>query len=269
MSKAISLIAAGGPAALMQLADSIVAKATGGAVKTMPAPSATSSAVVVGQQPPPGVFACVLRPPAKPEAAYTGVKTTVIRAVLPRGPLDKLQLRDAVDVYQAAGIDSSAEAEAAAAAFAKAGALAAKVAKEEVKTNRVTLVIKPASKYERLNDLFTKSASKAIEDAGLSCDVMHTSRATNELLLFPEKLGVVLTNDDPVSENVQLAYGSAVGGVPATYHTEQGGHISGGHSCKTIALALAQELKAMGMTAEATKIENAAQKNPLNIAAAI
>lgn len=269
MSKSISLIAAGAPASLMQAAASIVAKATGGAVKTAQAASAASAAVVVGQHPPQGVYAAVIRPPAQPEPAYQGVKTTIVRAVLPRVAADKLQLRDAVDVYQAAGIDSTAESEAAAAAFGKAASLAARVAKEEVKVNRVTLVIKAASKYDRLNDIFTKSATKAIEAAGCTCDVVHTSRATNDLIMFPEKFGVVLTNDDPVCENVQLAYGSAVGGVPATYYTEQGGQISGGHSYKTVALALAQELKALGMSAEASKIEAAAQKDPMNVANAI
>lgn len=271
MSKTISLIGGGASAALMQAAASIVAKATGGAVKTAPAAKASAAAaVVVGQAAPQGVYACVARPPAAPEAAYAGVKTTVVRAVLPRAAADKVQLRDALDVYTASGIDSAAENEAAAAAFTKAATLAARLAKEELKSNRVTLLIKPATKFERLNDAFVKAATKAIEAEGCTVDVSHTGRATNELLMFPEKYGVILTNDDPICENVQYAWGSAVGGgVPLTYHTEAGGKISGGHSYKTVALALAQELRGMGMAAEAAKIEAAAQKDPRNIANAI
>ncbi|EPY22176.1 hypothetical protein STCU_02696 [Strigomonas culicis] len=87
--------------------------------------------------------------------------------------------------------------------------------------------------------------------------------------MFPERVGVVLANDDPVSENLSRAFAGITGGAHSTYYTASGSKLSGGHSHKSIALALAAELRGMGLTAEASKLEAAAAKSPLNIEGAL
>lgn len=268
MSKSIAIVAAGAPATLLKAAASIVAKATGGAVATTEAATAAKNSIVVGSETPHGVYASVTRPPNQPNAAYAGIKTTVVRAILPRAERGMVQLRDIVDVYASAGIDCAAESDQAAAAFEKAGKLAAQQAKEH-KLTRVTLVVKQAKKYQHLNALFLRAAGKAVEGAGLSYDVMSTAKAANELVMFPEKLGVVLVNDDPVCENLPGAFAGVTGGAHTTYYTEAGECVPAGAGYKSVALAIAAELEAMGMKAEAAKIVAAAQKSPRDVASAI
>lgn len=268
MSKSIAVIAGGAPAALLQAASAIVSKATGGAVKVTQAASAAANAVVVGTAAPRGVYACVAEPSSTASGPYAGVQTVVVRAILPRSAPDTMQVRDIIDVYPTSGIACDAEVVKAEENFKKAAKVAVEKAKA-IKASRVTLVTKPASKYERLNALFRESATKVIEGAGLSVDVMTTAQASNNLVMFPEKLSVVMVNDDPVCENVQFAYAGVVGGVHTTYYTDAGNKIHGGHSYKSVATALAEELKTLGMKAEAAKIEAAAQKDPRNVAGAI
>ncbi|CAD2222762.1 hypothetical protein AGDE_05172 [Angomonas deanei] len=268
MSKAISIIAAGASPALLQAASTILTKVTGGAVKGTTVAQADKNAVVVGPEAPQGVIAAIVAPASSVDPAYKDVKTVVVRAVLPRREADAVQLRDALDVFPASGIDASAEVEKATAAFTKAAEVAAAQAKA-LQQARVTLVTKQVSKYKNLNELFVQSATKALEAAGLQVEVVNTAKVSNELLLFPERLGVVLVNDDPVCENIAHAYAGVLGGAPSTYVTASGSKISGGHSYKSVALALATELKQLGLTQEAGKLEAAAAKDPLNIAGAL
>ncbi|KAG5510467.1 hypothetical protein GH5_06667 [Leishmania sp. Ghana 2012 LV757] len=268
MSKSIALIATSAPAALVSAASALVSKATGGAVKATPTTSAASNAIVVGMQAPRGVYACVAEPPSATSGAYAGVKTVMVRAILPRGAPDTMQVRDVVDVYPACGIACEEEAARAVENFTKAAKVAVEKAKG-MKSTRVTLVMKPATKYERLNSLFRETCTKTIEAAGLSVEISTTAAATNTLIMFPEKMSVVMVCDDPVCENVQYAYAGIIGGVHTTYYTDAGCTIHGGHSYKSVAMALAEELKSLGMKAEAAKVEAATQKSPRNAAAAM
>lgn len=267
MSKSISVVASGAPAALVQAASAMLASATGRAVKAAHAASAASNAVVIGTQAPRGVYACVAEPPSAASGPYAGIKTTVIRAILPRGAPDAMQVRDIIDVYPASGIACEAETAKAVENYIKAAKLAVEKAKA-LKASRVTLVTKPASKYERLNSLFRETCGKTIEAAGLSVETISTATAANDLVMFPEKMSVVVVNDDPVCENVQYAFAGIVGGVHTTYYTDAGNKIHGGHSYKSVAAALAEELTALGMKAEASKIEAAAKQSPRNAAPA-
>lgn len=270
MSNTIAIVAAGAPAALVQSAAAIITKACGAAVKTAPAASLSgvTRCVVVGTDAPRGAVACVAEPPREPSAAYAGVKTVVVRAILPRGAAGAMQVRDVVDVYPASGINCGAEVAQATAGYAKAAQVAVNKAKE-LKVTRVTVVTKPATKYHHLNQLFRDAATKAVEAAGLSVEFVSTAHAANSLTVFPETMGVVLVNDDPVCERVQYAYAGVVGGAYTTYYTEEGKAVHGGHSYKSVALALAEELKALGMKTEASKIEAAARKDPQNIIGAL
>ncbi|RNF25669.1 uncharacterized protein Tco025E_02051 [Trypanosoma conorhini] len=261
MSKQLSVVSAGASAALLQAATAIVNKATAGKLSATAASVAEKHAVVVGPETPAGVHTSVTTAPASPDPAYAGVKTVLVRAVLPRSSPEKVQLRDALDVFPSAGISMDAEVQAATDSFKKSAEVAVANARR-IGVNRVTLVLKQATKYNNVNDLFRKVSTEAIEAAGMTTEVQNTSVVTNQLLVHPESLGVVLLNDVSLTEKIELAYAGAMGGASRTYHTVSGNKVSAGHSFKSVALAVAQELRELGMGSEAEKLELAAAKNP-------
>lgn len=268
MSKQLSIISAGASAAFLQAACAIVNKATGGKLGTAIVTTADRHAVVVGPKVPAGVHTAVTCVPASPDPAYAGVKTVLVRAVLPRASPEKVQLRDALDVYAAAGVDLAAEVRAATESFKKSAEVAVARAKA-AGVNRIVLVVKQATKYNTINDLFQKVSTEVIEAAGMTTEVQGTAVAANQLIMNPESLGVVLLNDVPASENIELAYAGVVGGASRTYYTVGGGNISAGHSFMSVALAVAQELRTLGMRSEAERVEAAASKNPRAVVAAL
>ncbi|ESL08488.1 hypothetical protein TRSC58_03809 [Trypanosoma rangeli SC58] len=261
MSKRLSVVSAGASAALLQAATAIVNKATAGKFSATTASVAEKHAVVVGPETPAGVHTSVTVVPVSPDPAYAGVKTVLVRAVLPRSSPGKVQLRDALDVFTTAGISVDAEVQVATESFKKSAEVAVTNAKA-IGVNRVTLVMKQATKYNNLNDLFRKVATETIEAAGMAAEVQGTAVAANRLLMYPESLGVVLLNDVSSAEKIELAFAGVVGGASRTYHTVSGDKVSAGHSFKSVALAVAQELQALGMGSEAQKLEAAAAKNP-------
>ncbi|KAG8345488.1 hypothetical protein ERJ75_000822500 [Trypanosoma vivax] len=265
MSRQVSLISAGAAEAIFQVAATIVNKATGGRVQTATATAADRHAVVVGPETPVGVHTAVTEAAQfVRDTAYANVSTILVRAVLPRSPPDTVQLRDAVDVYAAAGIDTQPENDLATDSFRRSAEIA--IAKAKAKgVSRVTLVVKQASKYNKINDLFQRVASHTIEAAGLATEVLGTAVVANQLIVSPESLGVVFLNDVAQTENIELAYAGIIGGVSRTYHTVGGGKISAGHSYKSVALAVAQELRELGLKSEAEKVEAAAVKNPKTV----
>ncbi|ORC88501.1 uncharacterized protein TM35_000161390 [Trypanosoma theileri] len=268
MSKQLSIISAGASAAILESAAAIVKKVTGGKVSTTTATTADRHAVVVGPETPAGIHTVVTAVPAAPFPAYAGVKTVVVRAVLPRSAPDRVQLRDALDVFPAAGISTEAEERAAAESFRRSAAVAVARARA-VNASRVTLVVKQASRYTGVNGVFRRVCEEVVAAAGLSVEVQGTAAATNELVLRPESLGVVLLNDVPATEHVELAAAGIFGGAYRTCHTNTGGSVSAGHSFKSVALAVAAELRALGMQAEAERVEAAAAKNPRAVVAAL
>nr|CCC95253.1 unnamed protein product [Trypanosoma congolense IL3000] len=269
MSKQLTIVSAGAAAAVLQTASAIVSKVTGGRVQTTTAKEAGRHAVVVGPETPAGVHTAVTEAPkVLRDAIYSDVSTVLVRAVLPRGAPDTVQLRDALDVYASAGIDIKGEVEAATQSFKKSAEIA--VAKAKAKgVQRVVLVIKPVTKHNYINDLFKKVSTEAIEAAGLTTEVFGTSVAANQLIVNPETLGVVLLNDVVAAEHIELAFAGVVGGVSRVYYTADGGKISAGHSFKSVALAVAQELRELGLTSEAEKVQSAALKNPRAVLAAL
>ncbi|KAH9599846.1 hypothetical protein LSM04_008675 [Trypanosoma melophagium] len=268
MSKQLSIISAGASATILESAAAIVKKVAGGKVTTTAAATADRHAVVVGPETPAGIHTVVTTLPAAPHPAYAGVKTVVVRAVLPRSAPDRVQLRDALDVFPAAGISTEAEERAAADSFRQSATLAVARARA-VGANRVSLVVKQASRYAGVNALFRRVCEEVVSAAGLLVEVQGTATAANELLLRPESLGVVLLNDVPATEQVELAVAGLFGGASRTCHTTTGGTVSAGHSFKSVALAVAAELRALGMQAEAERVEAAAAKNPRAVVAAL
>ncbi|CCW68363.1 unnamed protein product [Phytomonas sp. Hart1] len=260
MSNSIFLLRSGAPAGLMEAAAMLITQATGGAITPVFVKVAERNAVVVGVDPPSGAYASVVRPPDNPNPTYAGVQTVVVRSILPREPPQHLQLRDILDVYLGSGIDGASEAKRAGSTFTKAAKLAVEFAKEQT-ASRLTLVIKTATKYENLNNVFVRCATEVAESAGLTTEVLHTAKAANELVIFPEKYGVVLVNDNPICENVQRAFAGVVGGAPEIFYLDGGDCISGGASYRSIALAVAQELVSLGMPQEAEKVRAAAAKD--------
>lgn len=256
MSKQLTVVAAGASAGLQAFAASLLSKV---AVKPVNADAIAANAVVIGAESPAGAHTCVTSG-AGASGIYAGIKTTIVRAVLPKGDANTLPLRDAVDVLPSAGIDAAAEVAAARAAFAESAKVAVQVAKAAGE-KKVTLVVKQQSKYAQLNDIFASVAKEVIEEgAGLATETLGTAQATNALVMFPETLGVVFTADTPAAESIEQAFAGVAGSLVRTFHAGNGVAASAGHSTTTVAKAVATSLKGLGLTAEAAKIEAALAK---------
>ncbi|CBH17587.1 hypothetical protein, conserved [Trypanosoma brucei gambiense DAL972] len=269
MPKQLTFISAGATAAVLQSASAIVSKVAGGRVQTKTAKEAGRHAVVVGPETPIGVHTAVTEvPKSAQDPLFSGVSTVVVRAVLPRAAPDSVQLRDALDVYASAGIDTKEEVRSATEAFKKSAEVAVGKAKAKG-VKRIVLVVKQASKHNCINELFKKISTETIESAGLTTEVVGTAVVANQLIVNPESLGVVLLNDVAATEQIELAFAGVVGGVSRVYHTVEGGKISAGHSFKSVALAVAQELRELGLSSEADKVEAAASKNPRAVVSAL
>lgn len=253
-TRALSLVVGEGTSkALLKSTERLLSKI---GITTAITQRAEANAVVVGSTPPEGVLAAVVEPhPQATHPIYSSIKTTVIRSILPRRPPGSMQLRDSLDIFPSAGIDPSAECESAVQAISKAALIAVEKAKQHGVTT-VSIVTKPATKFQRLNELFIETVTETLHKAGITYEMLPSSRAINEMLLFPEKLDVLLINDDPVCENIQLAFASAIGGACSTYYTIDGKELSGGHSIVPVTRAVVKELKALGMDEEAKKVES-------------
>jgi hypothetical protein len=257
MSKSIAVVAVGA-ASLQQLAASLIGKATKGAANAVSASTAASNAVVVGATPRGAHTAVTCTSPSN--GPYAGVKTTFVRAILPRGADDVLQLRDAVDVLPSAGANADAEAQAAKESYVKSAKIVAELVKN-TRASKVTLVLKQQTKFAENNRIFTEAAKEVLDAQGIHSEIVSTATAANTLVLFPETLGVVFTNDTPSTENVELAFAGLLGGAARRFYTEDGGNAFGGHSSKSVAHAVAQSLRCNGFTAEAKALEDAAAQS--------
>jgi hypothetical protein len=256
MSKIVSIVAAGAPASLLQFGTALIAKATNSAVSGAVSATVSANAVVVGSETPAGVHTTVTQGAKATNELYAGVKATVVRAVLP-GSQDDLPLRDAVDVLPSAGIASDAENAKAAESYKKSARIALQLAKSSG-ASKVTVVIKQASKFTNLNKVFTDAATEVLGTGGVLIDVQATPAAAQQLIMFPESAGVILTNDGTATDNLELAF-AAVLGTSRTFYTDAV-QVSGGHSQKTVAIAVADSLRGLGFAAEAAKIDGAIAK---------
>lgn len=256
MSKSLSLVAAGASASLIQFGTSLVAKATNNAVTASVASVVSANSVVVGSETPAGVHTTVTLGSKATSELYSGTKGLVVRAVLPGGS-DDLPLRDAVDVLPSAGIASDAENTKASESYKKSAKVAAQLAKASGAT-KVTLVLKQQTKFAVLNKLFTDAATEVFGAQGVSVDIQPTANVANQLIMFPETAGVFFTNDNTATDNVELAFASVLG-TSRTFYTDSSS-ISGGHSQKTVAIAVADTLRAIGFASEAAKIDSAIAK---------
>ena len=155
---------------------------------------------------------------AKGKGIYAGINVTLVRSVLPAVGAGEIALRDSLDVL--AGTDLTKEVEIATASIRKSAQIAADAAKA-AKASKVTLMIKQASTYDAINKIFKEVATEVIESSGLAIDVNTTATVTNQLVMFPETLGVVFTNDVPTCENVELAF-AGITGSTLTMHSDAG-----------------------------------------------
>lgn len=254
MSKSVSILAAGATASLQQFATSLVSKATGTAAAA--AASVDAANIVIGSDAPRGVHTSVVG--GATDALYSGVKTTLVRAILPRGADDSLQLREAVDALPGAGINAESELEAAKASYRKSADIAVQVAKAQ-NSAKIVLALKQQTKFANSNRLFQEAAKEAAEAAGISVEVLSTAAATNTLVLFPETVPVVFTNDTVAADNIELAF-AGITGSSRSYYTDKGLIVAAANGNKSVAAAVAQSLKGLGLAAEAKKIEVAAAK---------
>jgi hypothetical protein len=256
MSKTVSIVAAGASASLLQFGASLISKATNNAVQSQTAAAVSANAVVVGSETPAGVHTTVTQAAKATNELYAGTKGVVVRAVLPGGAED-LPLRDAVDILPGAGIAADAEFAKAADSYKKSAKVAAQLAKA-AGSSKVTLVLKQATKYANLNKIFTEAAQEVFSGSGIAFDVQNTAAVTNQLTLFPETAGVFFTNDNVATDNVELAFASLTG-TSRTFYTDSAS-VVGGHSQKTVAVAVADTLRAIGFAGEAAKIDGAISK---------
>ena len=264
MSHSIALVSCGGTAALQQFATTLVGKATNNAVKlAAAAPVGGAIAVAVGAAAPANVHTAVVKPTADSTCPlYGGVKTVLIRAVLP-SEADKLALKDAVDVLPASGIQCAAEHTAATESFKLTAAAALQAAKAQNAT-KVTALVKQVSKYDQINGLFEKAFGEVFENSGIYVDFQNSAQVANTLVMFPETLGVVVTADTATAEVVEGMYAGIMGGVATSYLGHNAETIASGNSANSIAYAVASALQAQGLTAEAKKVTAAIAKSSPN-----
>ena len=242
-------VVAGSSASLQSFASSVLSKATKNAVAFGGASESVSVALGASAVPK-DAHTCVVN------ASNTGF--TFIRSVLPRGSEDQLQLRDALDVFPASGINNAQEVAAAKADLTQTAKLAVAAAKSN--GNKLTLLVKQVSKFENVNALFQQCIEEAAQSAGVSVEIVDSATATNNLIMFPEKVGVIATADTASADNIELAL-SGLYSTSRVYHRAGGAKtIPAGHSPSTAALAVADALKELGMTAEAKKIADATSK---------
>ena len=256
MSKSVSIVAAGASASLVQFGSSIVSKATNNAVTASVASALSANAVVIGSDAPLGVHTSVTQGSKATSELYAGVKTVVVRAILP-GANEDLPLRDAVDVLPGAGIGADAEHAKASESYKKSAKVAAQFAKASGAT-RVTLMLKQQTKFANLNKLFQDAATEVFGAQAISVEVQPTAAVANQLVMFPETVGIVFTNDNGATDNVEQAFAS-IAGTSRTYFTDSGS-ANAGHSQKTVAVAVADTLRAIGFANEAAKIDAAIAK---------
>lgn len=270
MSKTISIVNNGSALTsnLVAFATNIIGKATKNAVAGKAVSSAASNAVVVGTEVVPnGVVSAVTK--VKGTGIYAGVQATLVRSILPRSEGEAIPLRDALDVLR--GADLAKETAAAEAAIKKSAQLAVDAAKAH-NTKKVVLMLKQQSAYEGINSLFTEVAKDVIEGAGLTVEVLPTSAVTNTILMFPEDVPVIFTNDVPQCELVEKVFAGVVGsGAPTEMITAEGAKVYAGNSTTSVAAAVASALSEIGFAAEATAVNKAASagKSEAEILAAL
>jgi hypothetical protein len=251
-------VVAGSSASLQSFASSLLSKATKNAVAFGGASESVSVALGASAIPK-DAHTVVVNAANGTSGAYAGVKVTFVRSVLPRTAEDQLQLRDALDVFASSGIPNAAEIATAKASINETAKIAVAAAKASG-NGKLTLLVKQVSKFDQVNAVFQQSIEEAAKTAGVAVDVVDSATATNKLVMFPESLGVVATADTASADNVELAL-SGLYATTRVFHRAGGAKtIPAGHSPATAALAVAEALKELGLTAEAKKISEAAAK---------
>eukprot|EP00744_Colponema_vietnamica_P016126 GILI01022614.1.p1 GENE.GILI01022614.1~~GILI01022614.1.p1 ORF type:complete len:148 (+),score=60.92 GILI01022614.1:45-446(+) len=120
-------------------------------------------------------------------------------------------------------------------------------------------MLKQQSAFEGINELFTEVAKDVIEGAGLTVEVLPTAAVTNTLIMFPEELPIVFTNDVPQAELVEKVFSGVIGNGAATeFISADGAKVYGGHSSSSVAAAIASALSEIGYSAEANAVTKAA-----------
>ena len=264
MSKrSLALVSTCSCAGLQAFASSVAAKV--GASLDATAAQSTGANVSIGPKAPAGVHTAVTKQSGAGSGAYQGIKVAVVRAVLPIGD-GPVAVRDAVDILPSAGMNCQTEIATAKASFAKTAAEAVTLAKSS--GSKITVAVKQQSKYTNLNELFQDAITDAAANAGVPVDFVSTAVVSNNLVMFPETLGVIATADTPTADNIEGMFSGLMGGAVRTYIGDNG-NVSAGNSNFSVARAVAGALAASGATAEASKIEAAVAKAKANDAASI
>uniref|UniRef100_A0A7S1W7I6 Uncharacterized protein n=1 Tax=Neobodo designis TaxID=312471 RepID=A0A7S1W7I6_NEODS len=255
MSRSITLAAAG-CSKMQSFATTLLGKATGNAVALAPGAAAGAAAAIAIGEAPAGAHTVVTTAPEAKPALYKDSNVAFVRAVLPAAA-DQLPLRDLVDVYPASGIPCDAEIAQVKASFAKTAQTAVDLAKKN--GNKLTVLVKQATKHARINELFEEAITEASAGSGVAVDFVGSAQVSNTLIMFPETLGVVAAADTASAENAEAMYAGLVGGVNRTFVGDDVS-VAGGSSPNSVAYACAAALRNIGMGSEAKKIEAAIAK---------
>jgi hypothetical protein len=250
------VLAATGCSKMQSFASAILGKATGNAVALAPGVAAGSAAAIAICEAPTFTHSVVTVASENKPALYKDSNVAFVRAVLPAAA-DQLPLRDLVDVYPASGIPCDAEIAQVKESFAKTARVAVDLAKKH--GNKMTVLVKQATKHARVNELFEEAINEASAGSGVAVEFVGSAQVANTLVMFPETLGVVAAADTASAENVERMYAGLVGGVSRTF-VGDGVSVSAGDSPNSVAYACAAALRNLGMGNEAKKIEAAIVK---------
>jgi hypothetical protein len=191
---------------------------------------------------------------------YSGAKTTVIRA-LAGCDGGAIALRDKVDIFPANGINAQAEDEKVLANFKKSVEYAVAEAKRRG-VAKVTVSVKPVTKFKRVNALMSDAARDVSAGSGVSVEFQNAQTVHNNIIMFPENLGVVISADTPAAEVLEDLQQGIQGGafaVPRVY-TNGSQAVARADGVASAVAGLVEVLKASGNAADAAKLQSALGK---------
>eukprot|EP01064_Diplonema_japonicum_P011721 TRINITY_DN1916_c0_g1_i4.p1 TRINITY_DN1916_c0_g1~~TRINITY_DN1916_c0_g1_i4.p1 ORF type:complete len:301 (+),score=117.58 TRINITY_DN1916_c0_g1_i4:102-1004(+) len=201
-----------------------------------------------------------------PDATYNDADFSVVRS-LGVATADAVPVTEKVDKFAKLGIDTSSDVELLRANIAKTVQAAIELA-AETGASRITVFQKPQSAFKEHNTLFVNTVKEAAEKAEVSVEVVNSQQLSNAAVMFSKNLGVIVAPDYSASSNFEnLASGIAGGaGMASETHKSDNATIftssSMGSSSNPTGLLIAatQALKAMGLAAEAGKVQAALEK---------
>ena len=223
------------------------------------------------------LFHCAVTRPAfsLSKDLYPTLSSDVIlfRALTPNPSPIALAYKDRVDVFPPLGVEIRKEEEHLRILFSRATDEAIN------ETNRrhlshVTLVLKKLTRFKNLNAIFTSVVQSKFATCcpNLTVDLASTSEIMNRLVVFPERLGLILLNDlssSTITEKLLLGLCGGTNSGVTEYHSPSMTVFNGGNE-KTdnpvgILLAVGAALRALGYTKNAEELRRKIEEAVVDI----